>query len=362
MPEQSTTNHALSAAECSKLTGLTIRALRLYESNGLIKPKRTAKGWRYYGATELTRLNEILTLKQLGLTIARITDLLAGRTTDLAQTLALQQDVLTEQQSRTVQSLSLIKTAREKIARGETLAISDLINLVKETTMSTPNDDARALLRYEQTRPRIEMNTANLSFLDYVGFYQHASGDIEEIQSREGGISSRITGQMWIDQFCESADRFFFKIIPAQTTFQRDQDGKIVSLIEHQQGFESPAKRITPEAASAYENALALRIKMKAPISKSAEILRSLVLEQQQGTPNYDRLSEPLGLLVREQLSMVQPDLLVRGEIQDTTFRGVADDGADVYEITFANGSILEWRFASGLDSKIHMMWFRPIP
>lgn len=362
MPVQTTANHALTAAECAKHSGLTIRALRLYESNGLITPQRSAKGWRYYGATELTRLTEIQALKRLGLSIARISALLAGRNSDLAQTLTLQHDLLTEQQSRTVNSLNLIKMVREKIMRGETLSTSDLISLVKETTMSMPIHDARALLRYEQSRPRNEMNTASLSFFEYVGFYQHASGEIEEIKSRDGGIASRITGQMWIDQFCESADSFFFKIIPAQTTFQRDQDGKIVSLIEHQHGYESMAKRITPEAAAAYEYTLAQRIKLKTPIPNSAAILRSLVLEQQQGTPDYDRLSEPLGLAVREQLSVTQPDLMARGGIKEVVFRGVADDGADVYEVTFTNESILEWRFATGIDGKIRMMWFRPIP
>jgi DNA-binding transcriptional MerR regulator len=362
MPESSTTSENLSAAECAKRTGLTIRALRLYESKGLISPNRTPKGWRFYGAKELERLNEIQVLKQLGLSLASITTLLASRANTLDQTLALQHDILTERQVKTAQSLNLIKAAREKTTRGETLSTSDLISLVKGTTMSMQNHEARAQLRYEQTRPRIEMNIEGLSFLDYVGFYQHSSGDIEEIKTRDGGISSRITGQMWIDQFCEGTDKFFFKVIAAQTTFQRDAGGKIVSLIEHQGGFESLAKRITSEVAAAYEEAVAQRIKLKTPIPGSAEIVRSLVLEQQHGAPDYNRLAEPLGLLVREQQSMVQPDLMSRGDIKDTAFRGVADDGADVYEITFTNDSILEWRFAAGLDGKIHMMWFRPIP
>jgi DNA-binding transcriptional MerR regulator len=362
MPGNSKTNENLSAAECAKRTGLTIRALRLYESKGLISPNRTPKRWRFYSTKELERLNEIQVLKQLGLSLASITTLLASRANTLDQTLAMQQDVLTDRQTRTAQSLSLIKAAREKTLRGETLSTSDLINLVKETTMSSQNHEARALLRYEQARPRIEMNVDGLSFTEYVGFYQHAGGEIEEIKSRSGGISSRITGQAWIDQFCETTDKFFFKVLAAQTTFQRDENGKIVSLIEHQHGFKSLAKLITSEAAIAYGEALIQRIKLKKPILGSTELVRSLVLEQQQGTTDYTRLADPLAMLVREQQCMIQPDLMSRGDIKDITFRGVADDGADVYEITFTNESILEWRFAAGLDGKIHMMWFRPLP
>jgi DNA-binding transcriptional MerR regulator len=36
----------MTAAECARRTGLTIRALRIYERRGLIRPARSAKGSR----------------------------------------------------------------------------------------------------------------------------------------------------------------------------------------------------------------------------------------------------------------------------------------------------------------------------
>jgi DNA-binding transcriptional MerR regulator len=62
----------LTAAECAQRIGLTVRALRLYEQHGLITPRRTVKNWRCYGAGEIARLNEVLTLKRLGLSLSRI--------------------------------------------------------------------------------------------------------------------------------------------------------------------------------------------------------------------------------------------------------------------------------------------------
>ena len=53
---------SLSAAECARRTGLTVRALRVYERHGLIEPARSGKGWRCYGPKELQRLNVIVTL------------------------------------------------------------------------------------------------------------------------------------------------------------------------------------------------------------------------------------------------------------------------------------------------------------
>ena len=69
----------LTAAQCAKRVGLTVRALRLYEQTGLIHPRRTDTNWRLYGAREIARLNEILTLKRLGLSLQHIARLLAGQ-------------------------------------------------------------------------------------------------------------------------------------------------------------------------------------------------------------------------------------------------------------------------------------------
>src|SRR5580692_11032891 len=65
----------LTAAECALRTGLTVRALRIYEKYGLIAPGRSAAGWRRYGGQELLELNEIGLLKVLGLTLSQIRDL-----------------------------------------------------------------------------------------------------------------------------------------------------------------------------------------------------------------------------------------------------------------------------------------------
>jgi len=47
----------LSAADCASRTGLTVRALRVYEEFGLIAPRRSAGGWRQDGPRDLVKLN-----------------------------------------------------------------------------------------------------------------------------------------------------------------------------------------------------------------------------------------------------------------------------------------------------------------
>jgi MerR family transcriptional regulator, thiopeptide resistance regulator len=85
----------LSPSETARRLGVGVRALRLYERRGLVRPGRTHAGWRVYGPNEIERLHQVLTLKSLGLSLARITQLLGGREADLPALLALQEDVLT---------------------------------------------------------------------------------------------------------------------------------------------------------------------------------------------------------------------------------------------------------------------------
>jgi DNA-binding transcriptional MerR regulator len=61
-----------SPAELAKRFGISIKALRLYEQHGLLKPLRTSNGatgaaWRAYGPDQVVRLHQILALKRLGL-------------------------------------------------------------------------------------------------------------------------------------------------------------------------------------------------------------------------------------------------------------------------------------------------------
>jgi DNA-binding transcriptional MerR regulator len=64
-------------AEVARLAGTTSRTLRHYGDVGLLEPSRVgANGYRYYDTAALTRLQRILMLRQLGLGVAAIGDVL----------------------------------------------------------------------------------------------------------------------------------------------------------------------------------------------------------------------------------------------------------------------------------------------
>ncbi len=137
MKEPTVTERHLSPTETAKRLGVSIKALRLYEQRGFVKPLRSQADWRTYGPEQIARLHQVLALKRLGLPLARIGELLQDRASTLASVLALQEQVLADEGARVSHALALVRAARAKLASGETLSIDDLTTLTKETTMST---------------------------------------------------------------------------------------------------------------------------------------------------------------------------------------------------------------------------------
>jgi DNA-binding transcriptional MerR regulator len=70
----------LKIGDFSKLARISVRMLRHYDDLGLLKPLRVESdtGYRYYGVTQLTRLNRLLALKDLGFPLDQIGPLLDG--------------------------------------------------------------------------------------------------------------------------------------------------------------------------------------------------------------------------------------------------------------------------------------------
>ena len=68
----------LSISDFSKLSRVPMKTLRYYDEIGLFKPLDVDRftGYRYYSASQLSQLNRILALKDLGLSLEQITQIL----------------------------------------------------------------------------------------------------------------------------------------------------------------------------------------------------------------------------------------------------------------------------------------------
>lgn len=107
----------------SRLTRVTVKALRHYDELGLLRPARvdSQTGYRFYSSAQLPRLNRILALKDLGLSLEQVGEILAtDLSPDQLRTLLLikQAEVRTaldQEQAR----LARIDALLRQIAEGE---------------------------------------------------------------------------------------------------------------------------------------------------------------------------------------------------------------------------------------------------
>lgn len=89
----------LQIGQLARRSGLSTKALRLYEQRGLLKPcAHSAAGYRLYGEVALRRLMQITVLRRSGFSLAQITTLLqseGGDSSDIlaARVAALEQDI-----------------------------------------------------------------------------------------------------------------------------------------------------------------------------------------------------------------------------------------------------------------------------
>src|SRR5690349_14707171 len=73
----------LRISEFSRLTRIPAKTLRYYDDIGLFCPAQVGgfTGYRYYSVNQLPRLNRILALKELGLSLEQIKDMVDNNLT-----------------------------------------------------------------------------------------------------------------------------------------------------------------------------------------------------------------------------------------------------------------------------------------
>ena len=114
----------LSIGELAAEFGITPRALRFYESRGLLAPARR-DGMRFYGKAERERVALILKAKKLGFTLLEIKEMIqAHKGEAAAQSLKLSRQKCSEQIDRLEQQLQEAQDALAELRRIHTLLTS----------------------------------------------------------------------------------------------------------------------------------------------------------------------------------------------------------------------------------------------
>lgn len=103
----------------SQLAGISTRTLRYYDQIGLLKPSRvTEAGYRYYGETEVSFLQQILFYRERGFDLKTIRKILHDQNFDMLKAM---KDHLRTLENQKAETEALIQTVKKTIAhmKGE---------------------------------------------------------------------------------------------------------------------------------------------------------------------------------------------------------------------------------------------------
>jgi MerR family transcriptional regulator, thiopeptide resistance regulator len=135
-------NRDWSIQEIARLAGTTSRTLRHYDDIGLLAPTRIASnGYRHYDETALVRLQRILLLRELGLGLPQIADVLGASTgsatqgakssgTQGAEASALETHLalLREEQTRLARQIASVESTIDALRGGEELMAENMFD------------------------------------------------------------------------------------------------------------------------------------------------------------------------------------------------------------------------------------------
>jgi DNA-binding transcriptional MerR regulator len=129
-------DEGLKVGELAKRTGLTVRTLHHYDAIGLLKPSlRTGAGHRLYSSGDVARLQQVLSLRQLGFSLDEIRGCL-DRPDDSPL------DVIRRHIARLQEQMALQRSLCERLeslARsfdtGETVSVDEFLRTIEVMTM-----------------------------------------------------------------------------------------------------------------------------------------------------------------------------------------------------------------------------------
>ncbi len=128
---KSTAKTYLRIGEIAARSGVSAKALRLYEQRGLLKPcTHSEAGYRLYGPEALRRLMQIVVLKRGGFTLAEIAGLLSSASQVIATLLDERIQGLQRELADKKTALATLQAVSERLGSASTLDLDQLLESI----------------------------------------------------------------------------------------------------------------------------------------------------------------------------------------------------------------------------------------
>jgi DNA-binding transcriptional MerR regulator len=227
--------------EFAKLAGVTVRALHHYDRLALLRPRRTAAGYRLYGIRDLARLEQIVALKFLGLPLQQIKSLLDRDTRGWSDVLRSQRQALEEKRRHLDRAIRAIRDAERAVRPGrtDTAALKKIIEVIEMQDQTDfmkkyYTDDARAKIeaRREQWTPELQEQTSKA----WTELFRDVEAALEEDPAGEKAQALAARWRKLVEGFT-GADR---EVNAGLRKAWADRENWPASLKQHSQPYVNP--------------------------------------------------------------------------------------------------------------------------
>lgn len=128
----------MKIGEFAKRSGVTVKTLLHYDKIGLLQPSlKTQAGYRIYCDEDFIKLQQIITLKFIGLSLEEIKQIINEKNQNIENIISVQTRALEEKKKHIETVITALNKAEKQIQNNSFLEVQQLIDIIKITNMET---------------------------------------------------------------------------------------------------------------------------------------------------------------------------------------------------------------------------------
>ncbi|NFG22889.1 methyltransferase domain-containing protein [Clostridium botulinum] len=156
----------MKIGEFAKRSGVTVKTLLHYDKIGLLKPsEKTQVGYRIYCEDDFLRLQQITTLKFIGISLSEIAHILNESGENLESMVKIQKRALEEKKRHIDSVIEIFNNAENTAKQKGFLDVNNLVNIIKITNMQ--NSIKEQYNSDENLKLRTNLHSYNRNKIDW---------------------------------------------------------------------------------------------------------------------------------------------------------------------------------------------------
>jgi DNA-binding transcriptional MerR regulator len=173
-------NEALRVGELARRTGLTVRTLHHYDEIGLLRPSRhTGAGYRLYTARDIARLQQVVSLRQIGLSLEEIRDCLDRPGFSPLEVIDLHLARLREQIESQRRLCERFETIAARLRTAENVSADEFLRAIEGTIMVESYFTPAQIERIRERRAEVGGEVLNQKQAEWAELIAQAQAEME---------------------------------------------------------------------------------------------------------------------------------------------------------------------------------------